>query len=125
MVSEKKNSAKPVIIAPSTLVAGKVMASRIIAVSIVPRIPVKNKFNLSQHSRCLSSQHDEVKSVMPKNTVAMPSITQRNAGITTMVALNLKTAAIIPIIMLAIKDFSGQPKLQLQLFENIFFTSVI
>lgn len=124
MVSEKKNNAMPVIIAPSTLVAGKVMARRIIAVSIVPRAPAKSRFNLSQHSHLLSPQHAEVRSIMPKNTVAIPNITQRNAGVTTMVALNLKTAAITPIIRLTTTDFSAQPILQLQ-FENISFTSDI
>lgn len=115
----------PVIIAPRTLVAGKVIARSIIAVSIVPRIPVKSKSSLSQHSALLSPQHHEVKSVIAKNTVAMPNITQRNAGVTTMVALYLNTAAIIPIIMLTTTDFSGQPIVQLQLFVNINFTSDI
>ena len=124
IVSEKKNSAIPVTIAPRTLVAGKVMARRIMAVSIVPRIPAKSRCNFSQHSHLLSPQHDEVRSNIAKNTVAMPNITQRNAGVTTMVALYLKTAAITPIIMLTTTDFSAQPILQLQ-FENINFTSDI
>ena len=38
-VREKKNKSAPVIIAPSTLVAAKVIPRRITAKRIVPRIP--------------------------------------------------------------------------------------
>ena len=47
-VNVKKNKSAPVMIAPITLVAAKVMPKRIIEVKTVPKIPTKNEGKLRQ-----------------------------------------------------------------------------
>ena len=102
-VKEKKNSSKPTIIAPTTLVAAKVIAKRTIANKIVPKIPASRVLMAA-----LTFLHSglTVSPVTVNNTAryptAIPNTTQRKVGVTVIVAVNVKNAATTPIIALAI-----------------------
>ena len=102
-VKEKKNSSKPTIIAPITLVAANVIAKSTIANKIVPKIPASIVLMAA-----LTFLHSglTVSPVTVNNTAryptAIPNTTQRKAGVTVIVAVNVKNAATTPIIALAI-----------------------
>ena len=115
MKSEKKNSSSPVIIAPSTLVAANVMPSRIMDVTIVPKIPVRNALSLEQQLLLSEEAPVEVRSVIPKYPTAIPNKTHKNAGVIVTSAVKRKIAARIPITILAITAIPVQLVWQLQL----------
>lgn len=121
--SEKKNSRKPVIIAPITLVAANVMPRRIIDVKVVPRIAVRNVLRLPQQFSVPEQQNAEVRRLMPRNPTAMPRSTHKNAGVIVIRAVKRKIAARTPMIMLAIMDFPVQLIVQSQFDVVIVFTS--
>lgn len=121
--SEKKNSKRPVIIAPITLVAAKVMPRRITDVKIVPRMAVRNVVRLPQQSSALKLRSAEVRRLMPRNPTAIPKRTHKNAGVIVIRAVKRKIAARTPIIMLAITDFTVQLNVQSQFDVVIVFTS--
>ena len=121
---EKKKRRNPVIIAPNTLVAAKVIPRRITAVRIVPKIPARNSLKLRQQL-VFSELWQEVKRTIPRKPTAIPNNTHRNAGVTVINAVNRKNAAKIPIITLAIMDFAVQLILQSQFDKLIYFTSTL
>ena len=67
------------------LVAAKVTPSKITDVNTVPKTPVKKAFKKSQQ-RFLSPKA-EVKSVIPRYTIEIPSNTHKNAGVTVITAV--------------------------------------
>ncbi len=121
--SEKKNSKNPVIIAPITLVAAKVMPRRITEVKVVPRIAVRNVPRFAQQFSVLVRPSTEVRRLIPRNPTAMPKSTHKNAGVIVMRAVKRKIAARTPMIILAIRDFPVQLIVQSQFDVVIVFTS--
>ena len=109
-VREKKKSNAPTKIVPKMLVAAKVTPKRITETKIEPSIPVSKAFVLSQAQplghKYLSALY-AIKVIARKPT-AIPKITHRNAGVTVITAVKLKTAAIRPISKLAAMDKSVQ-----------------
>ena len=86
--------------APITLVAAKVIPSKIIENNIVPKIPIiAVKIVGMLHKSSLLSV--TIATNKPRVTVAMPNITQRKAGVKVMTAIYLNIPAITPITMLA------------------------
>ena len=120
---EKKNSNAPVMIAPITLVATKVIAKRITDVKTVPKIPVRIAGRLTHTHSLLPKVRKmvHVTNRTPRYTTAIPNNTHKNAGVTVMTAVILSIAVTIPMIMLAMSANPIQLNLQLQL--NILFTS--
>lgn len=125
-VSVKNKSSTPAMIAPITLVAAKVIASSIMLVSTVPRIPVRSTVSAGhRQSRILRL----VVAVNINNTAshatAIPNSTHKNAGVTVTVAVNTRKLVIMPIIILATTARAVQLVLQPQFIFVIIFTSVI
>lgn len=101
------------------LVAAKVTPRRITAVRIVPKTPTSNISKIPQ--QVLSAENKEdVKSSMPRTPTAIPKSTHKNAGVTVIIAVKRKRAAITPTIMLAATAMPVQVVWQQQLFEFIF-----
>ncbi len=112
ITSEKKNSKKPVIIAPSTLASANVMPRRMTDVKIVPKIPAKHVQRFVQQLFSPDEKAAEVKSVIPKNPIAIPNNTHKNAEVIVTIAVKRKIAASIPITILAITAMLVQLILQ-------------
>ena len=125
-VSVKNKSNTPAIIAPITLVAANVIASSIMLVSTVPRIPVRSTVSAGhRQSRMLRLVVAVTIKSTASHTTAIPSSTHKNAGVTVTVAVNTRKLVIIPIIILATTASPVQLVLQLQFIFVIIFTSVI
>ena len=90
--------------APMMLVATKVIANNMTEVSAVPKIPVKIAVNaaLPHRQQPDARQHLEVANSTTKYTMAVPSATHKNAGVTVITAVICKRAATTPRIALAI-----------------------
>ncbi len=114
IIREKKNKRAPVIIAPIMLVAAKVIPSKMMDVKTVPKIPVKKVLRKSQH--WLLSPNAEVKRVIPKKPIEIPSNTHKKAGVTVITAVKVNIAVITPIMILTITDVPVQLMLQSQSF---------
>jgi hypothetical protein len=113
IIREKKNNKAPEIIAPIILVAAKVMPSKMMEVKTVPRMPVKKVLRKSQQCPLPIT---EVNNVIPRNPMAIPSNTHKNAGVTVITAVYLKTAVMMPIIMLIKTEIPVQLIVQSQSF---------
>ena len=100
IIRDKKKSSAPVMIAPITLVAANVIASRTIDVSTVPSIPVSNTGRLVHTQPDLRIVGDTA-SKIARYTTAMPSVTHKKAGVTVITAVKRRNAVMMPIIMLA------------------------
>ena len=96
------------------LVAAKVMPSKITDVKTVPKIPVKKVLKTSQQPGL--ELKAEAKSVIPRYTTEIPSNTHKNAGVTVITAVYLKTAVMMPIIMLIKTEIPVQLIVQSQSF---------
>ena len=106
----RKVNSKPVIIAPVTLVAAKVIASNMTEVNIAPNIPVISANNTLFKQRRTSSQQEkaDIHTSAAKVATAIPNATHKNAVPTVITAANLKTAVIAPTIMLIITAIPTQ-----------------
>ena len=125
-VSAKNKSNMPAIIAPTTLVAAKVIASNITVVSTVPRIPVSSTVSVGhRQSRMLRLVVAVSINNTASHTTAIPNSTHKNAGVTVTVAVYTRKLVIIPIIILATTASAVQLVLQPQFIFVIIFTSVI
>ena len=120
IIRAKKPSNKPAKIAPITLVAAKLTAKRISESKIVPKIPIISVVN-DEHIHLLVpllSDAAVITAVMPRYTIAIPKVTHKNAGVRVMVALKVRNAVIMPIIILATTANTVQlgPQLQFVLY---------
>ena len=122
-IKEKNAISAPVIIAPITLVATKVIAKSITDVKIAPKIPVKRTDRIGQTHPLMfvPDKFAETAKTTARYTTATPKTTHKNAGVTVITAVVLKIAAIIPTIMLPTIANIEQFVLQVQI--DIFFTS--
>ena len=95
---------KPVITAPITLVAAKVIASNITEVNIAPNIPVTRLKETLSKQRLTSSQSEKaaIHTSVAKATTAIPKATHKNAVPTVITAAKFNTAVIAPTIILNI-----------------------
>ena len=103
MIREKNNNKRPVMIAPTTLVAANSIARSTTDIKIVPSIPIR-RTGRTAHIQSLipnPSANDKVISTTARYETAIPNTTHKNAGVTVIVAVIVKNAVIIPIIMLA------------------------
>lgn len=122
IISEKKNSARPVIPAPIMLVATKVIPRSITEVSTVPRIPIKMvlialslQAQLWHEVTTLFVFKSVAKSNIARYTTAIPSNTHKKAGVIVMVAVNRKNAVTTPTTRLARNAIKLQVVLQLHI----------
>ena len=112
-MSVKKRRRSPVIVAPSMLVTGNVIARRITDVSTVPRMPVSNAASEEHiHPSVLRQLSAETISVIERYTTAIPKSTHRKAGVTVMVPVIVSKAVVMPIMTLAITARRVQVHLQ-------------
>lgn len=105
------------------LVATNVIPRRITDVSTVPSIPASRTGRIEHiHSRNPDLPKRAVAiSVTARYPMATPKSTHKNAGVTVIVAVIRKNAAITPIIAAAITENVMQLGLQLQLLLFIYF----
>ena len=108
--SVRNAKSKPVIIAPTTLAAAKVMASNITEVNIVPNMPVIKAQNTLLMQRLTSQQSVKaaIHTSVASATTATPKATHKNAVPTVITAAKLKTAVMAPTIILIIIDIPTQ-----------------
>ena len=125
-VSTRKNESRsrPVIIAPTMLVATNSTASSTIAKRIVAIIAPRSteRIFFMQQGDLFSQQLADatVMSNTARYTTAMPKTTHKNAGVTVIVAVILRKAAMIPTAMLTMRAIVVQLLLQAQsLFDII------
>ena len=114
IIRVKKARRRPTITAPKMLVAANVIPRRITAVSIVPKIPAKRKFNIL-HTQSLKPRplaKEDARRVTARYTTAIPKSTHKKAGVTVIAAVIFKRAATIPIITLTITAKRVQLNLQ-------------
>lgn len=124
--SERNVSSNPEIIAPITLVAANVIPKRTIDTSIAPSIAIKSTERiLHTHSLALPRIFVLVIRVIARYTTAIPRTTHKNAGVTVIVAVKVKNAVIIPMMIAATMLMPRQLHLhpQLQFEQVMFFTS--
>ncbi len=100
-MSAKKNSKRPVNIAPITVVPTTVVASGISEKSTVPSIPVTAVETAPQLQLQPCGEIAEDINKIAINPIATPSVTHKNAGVNTIVSVIDKNAATTPIIRLA------------------------
>lgn len=124
--SAKKKSNNPVNIAPKTLVAAKVTANNINARSTVPKTAISKALIIGHKARQGSVQltNELETSATAKNPTAIPKTTHKNAGVTVIIAANVKNAAITPTIALQTTAAVRQLKRLLQQHIDIFLTSL-
>lgn len=126
-VRVKKPARAPRIIAPKKLVAAKVTKSSIIEVKIVPKMPENRAERLVQMQRLLPDRvikGDAIR-VRARKPVAIANATIKKTGVGVMTAVILRNAATTPITRLKTNVNAVQLFLQLQLNNDIFFTSAI
>ena len=125
-VRVRKNDSKrrPVITAPTTLVAANSTASSTTAKRIVARMAPKSteRVVFIQQGAQLSQQFMDTvaRSTTPRYTTAMPNTVHKNAGVTVIAAVILRNAAIIPTAMLMIRATVVQVFLHEQSLFDIF-----
>ncbi len=121
IIRVKKKPRAPAIIAPTMLVAAKVMPKRITDVRIVPKIPVKRTVSLGHMQFCTAVhlKDGDSANATARYTIAIPSVTKVNAGVMVMVAVMVRKAVITPIRMLAMMARIVQPSLHLNLNPDI------
>lgn len=110
-VSVKNPSSAPDKIAPSKLVAAKVIPRSTSERKIVPSIPTKRVVR-TEHIQDLSSypsEIDVIRRLTPRYTTPIPKITHKKAGVRVIVALNVKNAVIIATIILATTPIPTHP----------------
>lgn len=103
VITRVKNPSNiPAKIAPITLVAANVIAKRISENKIVPNIPIISVERAVQTHSLIPFSLAVVltSSVNPRYTTAIPNTTHKNAGVKVIVALKVRKAVMIPIIML-------------------------
>ena len=117
IIRAKNNRSRPVIIAPGMLVVTNVIPRRITEVRIVPRIPKSCNGSTAHRQRLgvTALRYGETASVRIRYTTAMPNSTHKNAGVTVITAVILRTVVITPIITAAITERATHPFVQLQL----------
>ena len=122
IIKVKKAKSKPVMIAPTILVAANVIARRTIEVSTVPKMPVRISVRF-EHTQILFPQFEKssaFKRVIARYKIAMPSKTHKKAGVTVITAVIVKRVVTIPTIILAKIAKIPQPLLQLKLQDKLF-----
>ena len=122
-IKEKNPINAPEIMVPIMLVVAKVMPKRIKAVNTAPKIAV-NKTERTGQIQLFTEIFEnlaDANKIIARYTVATPKTTHKNAGVNVITAVVRKTAAITPIMMLAIIAATEQFDLQEQ--TDIFFTS--
>ena len=122
-IKEKNAISAPVIIEPITLVALKVIPKSTTDVKIAPKIPVNktDKTGQTQAFRVAPEKLADVIRLIARYTTATPKTTHKNAGVTVITAVARRTAAIMPIMTLAVMATTEQ--LDLHEHIDIFFTS--
>lgn len=102
IISEKKANKPPVIIAPKTLVAANSIAKSTRESKMVPKTPISKapRAFLAQQKACRALVPTAIKRTVRKAT-AVPKAVHKNAVPTEIVAIKVKIAVVIPIIMLA------------------------
>lgn len=106
-------------IAPAILVAAKVMARSITDVRTVPKIPARKSGRMGhRQSRRYGLAGDSAKSDTARKPTAIPKVVHKNAGVTVITAVIVRTVATTPIIMLAI--IARAPQLFLQEQEQLY-----
>ena len=123
-VSAKKNDrrSRPVITAPRMLVATNSTARSTIANSTVAIIAPRSTVIIFFIQQGLFSQQlidAAVMRTMARYTTAMPKTVHKNAGVTVMVAVILRKAAMMPTTMLIMRATVVQLPLQVQLLSDI------
>lgn len=104
-------------IAPTMLVAANVIPRSIKPVNIAPSIPVNKTDNIGQiQNLSVSLVRAAAIRVIARYTTEIPNITNKNTGVSVIVAVIRRNAAIIPTIMLARMATNGHESLQLQLY---------
>ena len=125
--SEKKSRARPVRIAPITLVVTKVIARRIRDNRIVARMLTSCVFIAFSLHRQLSLflVNATARSVIARRPTEMPKITQKNVDEIVITPVILKNAVITPMITLATREIrvQSQSRRGQQFVSDIFFTS--
>ena len=131
MNKEKKNKSAPVIIAPITLVAANVTARRTTDNKIAPKIPARINESGALMQLLLPQQFwlAATARFTARYTTAIPKTTHKNAGVTVITAVILKSVVTIPIIILAAmanKEHSEPlSQEQEQLYFDIFSPPII
>ena len=122
-IKEANANKAPVIIAPIMLVATKVIPKSITDVTIAPKIAVNKTVKTGQIQLfcAMPEKLADFTKIIARYKTAIPKTTHKNAGVKVITAVVRKTAAIIPIITLAITATTEQFDLQKQ--TDIFFTS--
>jgi len=116
MVREKNNNKAPAIIAPKILVAANVIAKSTTANKIVPKMPDNKIGRIEQiqpHTLLLLSF--ETARITARYAIDIPNKTHKNTGVMVIVAVIVRKAVIIPIIILATIARPVQLHLQQQL----------
>jgi len=116
MVREKNNNNAPAIMAPKILVAANVIAKNITANKIVPKIPDNKTGRIEQiQPRTSLLLAFDTASITARYATDIPNKTHKNTGVIVMVAVIVRNAVIIPIIILATIARPVQLHLQQQL----------
>ncbi len=124
IISANDAANKPVMIAPTMLVAANAMPRSKSAVRTVPIIPVSSAVILEHPQRLVMVvQELAVKKAMTKKPTAIPNATHKNAGATVRVPVMVKIAVAIPTIRLPITAKNVQSYLHAQFVFAIVFTS--
>ena len=102
-VRETKNNSAPVKTAPRMLVATKRIANNTTESNAVPKIPIRMLFIVlpMQPFPIPSCENRAPIKSTAKYPIATPSVTHRKAGVTVIIPINRKNAAITPMIKLA------------------------
>lgn len=123
LVNVKENAAsnKPVIIAPTRLVATNSIARRISASNTVASIPIKNS-STAVHKQLPYSEFlilGAVSNATRRNATAIPKTTHKKTGVTVIVAEYVRKTVITPIIALTMIENNAQSHLLLHSHEVI------
>ena len=114
VISNEKNVNKtPVNIAPITLVAANETARSINENRIEPKTPIIHAVEFGHKHRLAESELSAATTrFTPRYTIATPKTTHKKAGVTVIVAINVRKAVITPTSILPIIEIPVQLNLQ-------------